>query len=435
MAVSTETNEMRAERSDVGTVVKLKFKENLIDENGFVDIRKLTYHPVNEMIYPESCHQDDIALLMEKMKDYYETYGVANHTVIVICRKTGVIFSGNFRVRGAKLLGYTHLRAEYCVKEYDPNTPEHEEIIFLKSWNQDGKRPENKPSTALRLYDALRNSYYDAHNKKYTSVKRGQFAKEVGIQKDEFTKLVTIYDKAPHLIKKIEEGMSINRALKDANEDEKDKKIINPNRYNFYEALDKYPSILTNAREKFTSMLESVRSMENGIIFDPVMKWEANQITGVISNCFMSAFVYGFNSVGLKELGCQTPDGKQNYADIHFEYLTNLAGPKYLTERIEVKACSWIGNASSTFVYGGLGSTGVTPHEYIIVVWNKEFRKIFAMMATLSKEDWVTDSANRNAKMALSKWFNDHEKKNDYVILMGDMFKGNKTIEMGWADI
>ena len=54
--------------------------------------------------------KEDIALLADKLVEEQEKTGVPNHTPIVICKKTGTIFSGNFRVRSAKSKGIKKLK-------------------------------------------------------------------------------------------------------------------------------------------------------------------------------------------------------------------------------------------------------------------------------------------------------------------------------------
>ena len=37
--------------------------------------------------------------------------------------------------------------------------------------------------------------------------------------------------------------------------------------------------------------------------------------------------------------------------------------------------------------------------------------------------------------MSLSHWFNKYGNTNKYRVLVGDIFKGNKSIEVTWADL
>ena len=87
-------------------------EEIKIDNNGLVDITNLKYHPLNEMLYPLKEHQSDIVLLAEKLQQEYDKTGVPNHTPIVICKETDYIFSGNFRVRAAKVNNQKYQRMD-----------------------------------------------------------------------------------------------------------------------------------------------------------------------------------------------------------------------------------------------------------------------------------------------------------------------------------
>ena len=56
------------------------------------------------------------------------------------------------------------------------------------------------------------------------------------------------------------------------------------------------------------------------------------------------------------------------------------------------------------------------------------------MITTLDKDDWKTDGKDSNATMSLSSWFRRYyDKKDKYRILLGDIYKGNKSIELEWA--
>ena len=77
-----------------------------LDNRGMISIDKLTYHPLNEVLYPLEKHEADIQLLADKLEEEYVITGVPNHTPIVICPETGIIFSGNFRKRAAKRKNY-----------------------------------------------------------------------------------------------------------------------------------------------------------------------------------------------------------------------------------------------------------------------------------------------------------------------------------------
>ena len=70
----------------------------IIDTQGYVEISTLTHHPLNELLYPLKYHEEDIALLADKLVEEQENTGIPNHTCIVICKETGIIFSGNCKI-------------------------------------------------------------------------------------------------------------------------------------------------------------------------------------------------------------------------------------------------------------------------------------------------------------------------------------------------
>jgi hypothetical protein len=51
----------------------------------------------------------------------------------------------------------------------------------------------------------------------------------------------------------------------------------------------------------------------------------------------------------------------------------------FQNEKIEVKAASWNGVASSCILYGGPGAKNCTQHEYFIGIWKKDCKKLFLM--------------------------------------------------------
>ena len=150
----------------------------------------------------------------------------------------------------------------------------------------------------------------------------------------------------------------------------------------------------------------------------------------------MSAAVEAFNSTGIVDLECTTPENQQGYADIHFENLTNKFSDEFLSERIEVKMSSWQGNCSSTKITGGMGSVKVSPHEYFIGVWNAQLNKFWIVLTTLDKDDWITNSADSKPTMTVSAWFNRYFHQTDkWCPVMGNIYKGNKSIEIEWESI
>ena len=58
------------------------------------------------------------------------------------------------------------------------------------------------------------------------------------------------------------------------------------------------------------------------------------------------------------------------------------------------------------------------------------------MITTLDKDDWKTDGKDSNATMSLSSWFRRYyDKKDKYRILLGDIYKGNKSVEVEFKSL
>lgn len=408
----------------------------IIDTQGYVEISTLTHHPLNELLYPLKYHEEDIALLADKLVEEQEKTGVPNHTPIVICKETGTIFSGNFRVRSAKSKGIKKLKAVYASKIYNAKDDQSDELKFLEKFNIDGKRDEYNERVLLRRYSIHNKLYEQKYGKVMNAKLRNQFATENRYDQVKFKYLIQIEENDPNLLEKVLDGkMTIQKALRVLGK-VKDPRKYNPDRFNFFKALDKYPSIQKNAVMKAYECIGQFKNMGNNIIHDEKMGWEVNQLTGVMSNIWMSALVYGFNKTNVEELQAQTPRNRQGYADLHFQNLTDKFGPEFLSERIEVKVGTWNTTCSQTVVYGGMGSVRVSAHEYLIAFHNQKLNKHLVILTTMDKNDWKTDGKDANATMTLSHWFNKyHNQKDKYRILVGDIYKGNKSIEVTWGDM
>ena len=410
-------------------------------ENGLVNVKDLKPHPLNEKLYPRKDHNKNIKLLSEKLYSEYKDTGVPNHTPLDICPKTGTVNSGHFRWYSSqqmidendKVIKATHLKAVFG-REFNPNYVEYAEMKFLEKYNKDGKRDEYEITTLVHNYNQQNKAFEKLNGREFNNKERNEFATDSRIDKDKFRKIIYLNANHPNIYKQFIDGkITLPKAWRLSGKVKPSKKY-NPDRYNFFQTLDKFPNIQKNIIDKGKQLIEEFRNIGNGIIFDDKMGWETNQITSPLSNIWMSAAVYGFNSIKKPELECVTPRKRQGYADIHFETLTKKYSDDYLSERIEVKVGAWNGNASSTVIYGGMGSVNVTPHEYIIGIHNQQLRKHFLMITTLDKDDWKTDGKDSNATMSLSSWFRRYyDKKDKYRVLLGDIYKGNKSIELEWA--
>jgi hypothetical protein len=305
---------------------------------------------------------------------------------------------------------------------------------FLEKFNKDGKRDEYEITTLVHNYNQQNKAFEKKYGREFNNKERNQFATDSRFDKTKFKNIIFLNANHPSIYKQFIDGkITLPKAMRLSGKVKPTKKY-NPDRHNFFDTLNKYPKIGLVMTTKGKQLINEFRNLGNGIIFDDDMGWETNQITSPLSNIWMSAAVYAFNSVKQPDLKCVTPRKRQGYADIHFENLTKKFSEDYLSERIEVKVGAWQGNASSTVVYGGMGSVNVTPHEYIIGIHNDELKKHFLMITTLDKDDWKTDGKDSNATMSLSSWFRRYyDQKDKYRILLGDIFKGNKSVEVQWG--
>ena len=411
--------------------MKVKFVKG-----GYARVDDLTFHPLNEEIYPRDNHQEDIELLKEKMQEWFDDYGYGNHTPVIVCPKTGVIYSGNFRVLVAKLLGFEFVLAVECKERiYKKNTNKYDELQFLMSYNQDGKRNESNPRTALRLWNAKNDAYTDAFGKEHSAKDRNQFAREVGIDKDVFKKIVEIGAVRPDLIEQIISGDISVRKAYTLIKAPKPKEIADPNRHTFYGDLIKYPSIVDHTIERSISITRAHIAVGGNVIDDPVAGWEPQFKTTIWSNAIMSALTEAFNLTGDKKLQCAAAGAVSNktYADVLFQYLTDLANKKlngnkrYFDTQIEIKAAEFNGNAGDTKIYSGIGSINLPSQEFVVACHTGNFSKFLIMMVTIEGKDWSTTT--KGATLSLSQLY-----KLNPTYLLGEMFEGKRKVEIQWGD-
>ena len=83
-----------------------------------------------------------------------------------------------------------------------------------------------------------------------------------------------------------------------------------------------------------------------------------------------------------------------------------------------------------------MGSVKVSPHEYFIGVWNAQLNKFWIVLTTLDKDDWITNGSDSKPTMTVSAWFNKYfHQKDKWRPVMGNIYKGNKSIEIEWESI
>ena len=411
--------------------------------NGLVAVKDLKPHPLNENLYPLKDHGKNIELLSEKLYDEFIETGVPNHTPLDICPITGTINSGHFRMYASQqmkddkgnLVECTYLRAVQG-REYNPDYVEYDEIKHLEKFNKDGKRDEYEIPTLVHNYNVQNKAFEKKFGREFNAKERNEFAIDSRIDKDKFRKIMILNHDHPDIYKKFIDGdWNIGKCWRKAGKVKPTKKF-NKDRHNFFETLDENPAVIETFKKVFKQTITDFKNIGNGIVFKPGTNWELNQLSGVASNVAMSSAVEAFNSLNIVDLECTTPENQQGYADIHFENLTNKFSDEFLSERIEVKMSSGQGNCSSTKITGGMGSVKVSPHEYFIGVWNAQLNKFWIVLTTLDKDDWITNGSDSKPTMTVSAWFNKYfHQKDKWRPVMGNIYKGNKSIEIEWESI
>ena len=164
-------------------------------------------------------------------------------------------------------------------------------------------------------------------------------------------------------------------------------------------------------------------------MFGDDISWETNALSAVLSHTVMSVTADAFkeSKISLVE-DCITPGGlnkKQGYADVQFPSLNKDGFQK---ERIEVKAANAGATCASTNISSGLGATKIHPHEYIIAVWDDDFKRLFMMITTLTKDDWGSGSEGEKI-MSMKTWHKNHyHNKDEYRFLHGEIYEDQKGL-------
>ena len=449
MALSTETNEMKTIPSTVkgGTVTNLKTKRKsrtlasemkgiVLDDRGCIDISVLQSHPLNEKLYPMSEHSSQIELLASQMLKEMELCGIPNHTAIDVCPITGTINSGHFRYYSALKHGWKYLRAQFG-RPFDPNFVEYDELLFLRKFNVDGKRDEYDWKTLIHNFNIHNAAFEKKYNRELNVREIKQFALDNRKDPKKFKMYVVLSNDYPDIYQLVlDETYTIGKAWKEKDQ-EKPSKIVDPNRHIFYGDLIKYPSIQKHLIERSISVTRDMIAVGGNVMDDSVAGWEGQFKTTIWSNSLMSALTEGFNNTGDKELQCAAAGAVSNktYADVLFQYLTDLANKKlkgmdkYFDTQIEIKAAEWNKTAGQTKIYSNFGSSNMPAQEFIIGIHCDNFSRFIIMMVTIGGEHWSA-RGTKDVEISLSQIF-----KCEPTYLLGEMFKQKNLIQPQWGKL
>ena len=414
---------------------KLKKYKNKLKNLQIMKVRDLKPHPLNVKLNPIEKNEEERKDLAKRFAEHFKQEGIPNHNPILICPVTNTIWSGHNRYFTALEEGYEEVQIAYTTKVYDPNEPEEDQMYYLEQHNADGKRDEGKPSVILRKWHAMEEAHTAEDNKYRINTPYTDYFKDFALSRKvtpkSFKQLLVIEEYNASWIEDIESGKisSIQKAYDMTKGKEPDDKE-NPNRHNFIKTLDENPQIAKDIVENTIKVMKDFKSISIGnkpMLFGDDISWETNALSAVLSHTVMSVTADAFkeSKIPLVE-DCITPGGldkKQGYADVQFPGL-NKDG--FQRERIEVKAANAGATCASTNISSGLGATKIHPHEYLIVVWDDDFKRLFIMITTLTKEDW-SGSGDGEKRMSIKTWHKNHyHNKNEYRFLIGEIYEDQK---------
>lgn len=387
-----------------------------------VYLKDLKVHPLNEELYPKAEYAHNITELAKYLKEHENETGVPNHQPIVVCKYTGIIYSGNTRYYAALENGQTFLYATVSSTRYDPSTSKFVEIKTLEKYNLDGKRNESDLYTAARAYTVNNEAYFEEFGKNIPPKMKKQFAFDRRIDINSLNKALNIYARDKELLKKVSAGeITLQNAYRKVMQKQPEYKP-DPNRFNFYDYMEKKPEIkkqIMNLAMNWTKQTVEINYGGINPILDSQFGIEQNHFTGMISNFFMSATAKSFNDSGIYS---RTPRHHMGHPDVQFP---DLCKEGFEKEFIEVKAAQYGDTCAQTYFYGGKGNVEINEHDFLLVVYDANAKKIFAMLTELSKDDWKTDSGAFTLTLSswFKKYFNDPSK---YTFIAGDIYEGQK---------
>ena len=397
-----------------------------------VNVADLTPHPSNVKLYPPEVHEEDVKKIAETYSKEMEKTGIPNYNPIEICAKAGVIFSGHSRFLAAKRIGEEYLRVKLSDTVYDPTRPEIEQINILQSYNEDdGKRNESLPTTAVNVFRVMENAHFDEYRDKIKAAERNAFALGRSIDKDDFFAYLKIDKYDTDLLRKVcdpNDPTSFTEAKKIVNKgNKKPKKPVDPNKFNKYNYMIENPEIGNYIMVESLKYLDALENLKCGGIlpfFEGDHSWEPNQKTGIISNVFMTTASQAFDKSGIT---ARTPN-KGGQPDISFPTKSRTG---YEPDKLEIKAASW--NKMGTKFYCSPFIRTMNPVDHLLVVHNEQYNKWLVLMTVLNPGDW--SGGQKDATVSLQQWYDNHYKNtNEYIFLAGNIYQGNKGPEVKWAE-
>lgn len=390
-------------------------------------LKDLKTHPLNQKLYPEE-YQSNKPGLRKELKEHYDEHDYPNYEPIIICPETGIIWSGNSRFLELIKEGIPFAYVEYSKWKYNPNEPESKQLKKLKSFNSDNRRNTKDPLVAVHTFKEERKIYIKENGKDFTKTEIKNYWNERGIDSQTYNKWIAIFEFDVELLKEVRDGKkTLTTAYKQAVAGKPEHKA-NPERFDFFNFIDNSETFLKDA------LYQTVQGIKkyDPIIYDRKYGFEINQITGMVSNTFMSYFTKTFDQY---DIDANTPKQTTGHPDIRFPMLDTEG---FQSERIEIKAASWTANTKTTCILGGPGVKKNQPHEFIFVVWNADCKKLWAVITTLTRDDWKSggkDNGNKYA-ISISDWYKQYHNTTKFRQIIGDTYFGNKdNVEIEFGDV
>jgi hypothetical protein len=472
MVIKNKTN-INYVKAYVWNTIKKQYESSFIEpkfdipSNGIVktSVLKQKIHPCNNLFYKDNSnseekHIDDLIngtssndefSFKKRMEDGVDR---VNHEPIKVCPITGIVMSGNTRVKALLKIGAKYCYVQYADHVYSKETPISVILDTLQKYNVSGKRNEYSKSSILKKFKELafakEKETGEALNPRKKIFKEfiRNFLSTYSLKDYELNILFRI-DTIQN--KKIKEDLLKNldqytyNDIKKITSSNKNKiiKVYNPNRFKFVEHLKNTPSLKEEIRHKISDkiiklkealQLRSKRLEKNvELLTDKVFGFESNATTAIFSHLTMSAVALAYDNHGMF---CKTAASDKGSDDMYFPNLSEKAfkiNKNFYREMLDVKACNFCSSFFNTKIYGGPGFLHIAEHEYIWPVFNDNFSKIFIMMATLNKNDVKPDS--KGGTVSLSDWFKNHFEKKDFHFIAGKIFQGNKVPEIEWENV
>tara|TARA_Y100001938_G_scaffold11638_1_gene14471 strand:- start:43 stop:1320 length:1278 start_codon:yes stop_codon:yes gene_type:complete len=392
-------------------------------ERNIAKVSDLQVHPTNVELYPEE-YQTNKPGLQKELILHNKENGYPNYEPIFICRETGTAWSGNSRVDECKKAGIEEVYVEYAEHIYNPDLPKSEQIKILESYNSRERRNVKDPVISVHSFKLKRKIFIEENGRDMTTKEIKKYWNELGVDTSDYNKWLLIFEHDIELLKKVSKGeMKLTSAYNQAKASKPDTKE-DPNRFNFFEWYDSNPNFKDDALKQI------IKSMMNfdPIIHDRNLGFETGQITGMVSNTIMSYFAKTFNDYNLHAI---TPKNTDGHPDIRFP---NKDKEGYQSERIEIKGSAYNRKSSATCMTGGPGVKKCHPHEYIFFSWNADLQKLWAVISTITRDDWKSEGGKYS--ISISDWFKKYRQTNKWRQIAGHTYMGNKDeVEVEFLDV